>query len=96
MRGLTEKSNVDEQNIGVLLEESDMDGTGQTASDIGVENSKDPYISKEFQSLDDSFKLYLDYAHRNGFSVRRGRMTKSRKDKSIIVLQSKDFVQRKN
>ncbi|KAH0648889.1 hypothetical protein KY285_034137 [Solanum tuberosum] len=86
MRGLMEKSNVDEQNIGVevLLEESDMEGTGQTASDIGVKNSKDPYISKEFLSLDDSFKFYLDYAHRNGFSVRRGRMTKSRKDKSII------------
>jgi len=97
-----EKSNVDEQNIGVevLLEESDMEGTGQTASNIGVKNSKDPYISKEFQSLDDSFKFYLDYAHRNGFSVRRGRMTKSRKDKSIIgqefVCSKQGFRSKKN
>lgn len=28
--------------------------------------------------------MYLDYAHRSDFSVHRGRMTKSRKDKSII------------
>ncbi|KAK4734370.1 hypothetical protein R3W88_008631 [Solanum pinnatisectum] len=56
-----------------------MIGIGQTASNIGVENSKDPYNSDEFQSLDDSFKFYLAYAHRNGFSVRRGRMTKSRR-----------------
>ncbi|KAG5616681.1 hypothetical protein H5410_016505 [Solanum commersonii] len=88
-----EKSNIDEQTIGaeVLLEESDMDGIGQTASNIGVENSKDPYISNEFQSLDESFKFYLAYAHRSGFSVRCGRMTKSRKDKSIIGQEFKNL-----
>ncbi|PHT93825.1 hypothetical protein T459_01707 [Capsicum annuum] len=71
-------SNSDEQNIGVdvSLEETDMYETGQIVSD--------PYIGKEFQSLDDSFKFYLVYAHRTDFSMRRGCMTRSRKDKSII------------
>ncbi|PHT64447.1 hypothetical protein T459_31798 [Capsicum annuum] len=27
-----------------------------------------PYIDKEFQSLDDSFKFYLDYAHHTNFN----------------------------
>ncbi|PHT53504.1 hypothetical protein CQW23_07966 [Capsicum baccatum] len=48
-----------------------MDETGQIVPYIDVENSQDPYIGKEFQSLDDSFKFYLDYAHRSGFSVRQ-------------------------
>ncbi|KAK4726734.1 hypothetical protein R3W88_031651 [Solanum pinnatisectum] len=38
----------------------------------------------EFQSLAITFKFYLDYAHRSGFSVRKNRITRSRKDKSII------------
>ncbi|KAH0686258.1 hypothetical protein KY289_017017 [Solanum tuberosum] len=77
-----------------------MDGIGQTASNIGVENSKDPYSSNEFQSLDDSFTFYLAYAHHSGFTVRRGRMTKSRKDKSIIgqefVCSKQGFRSKKN
>ncbi|PHU29441.1 hypothetical protein BC332_01534 [Capsicum chinense] len=78
LQGLMKSSNSDEQNIGVdvSLEETDMYETGQIVSD--------PYIDKEFQSLDDSFKFYLVYAHRTDFSMRRGRMTRSRKDKSII------------
>ncbi|KAM3282617.1 hypothetical protein P3S67_026262 [Capsicum chacoense] len=79
-------SNLYEENIGVEVpsEEIDMDETGQIVPYIDVENLQDPYIGKEFQPLDDSFKFYLDYAHRSGFSVRRGRMVRSRKDKSII------------
>ncbi|KAM3319448.1 hypothetical protein P3S67_006648 [Capsicum chacoense] len=81
-----ENSNLYEENIGVEvpLEEIDMDETGQIVLNIDVENSQDPYIGEEFQSLDDSFKFYLDYSHRSGFSVLRGRMVRSRKDKSII------------
>ncbi|KAF3655823.1 putative E3 ubiquitin-protein ligase-like [Capsicum annuum] len=61
-----------------------MDETGQIVSYIDVENSQDPYIGKEFQSREDSFKFYLDYAHRSDFSIRRDRMIRSRKDKLII------------
>ncbi|KAK4722344.1 hypothetical protein R3W88_012577 [Solanum pinnatisectum] len=76
-------SNLEEQHteVEVPLEESDMEETREIVSEIGVGNSRDPYIGKEFLSLDDSFKFYLDYAHRSGFSVRRGHMTKSKKDK---------------
>ncbi|KAK4734111.1 hypothetical protein R3W88_008372 [Solanum pinnatisectum] len=64
-----ENSNLDEQHIEVevLLQESDMEETRQIVSKIGVRNSKDPYIGKEFRSLDNSFKFYLDYAHRSDF-----------------------------
>ncbi|KAK4371467.1 hypothetical protein RND71_010942 [Anisodus tanguticus] len=48
------------------------------------EEPREPYIGMEFQSLDILFKFYLDYAHRNGFSVCKNRITRSRKDKSII------------
>ncbi|XP_049347739.1 protein FAR1-RELATED SEQUENCE 5-like [Solanum verrucosum] len=97
-----ENSNLDEQHteVEVSLEESDREETRQIVSEIGVGNSRDPYIGKEFQSLDDSFKFYLEYAHRSGFSVRRGRMTKSRKDKSIIgqefVCSKQGFRSKKN
>ncbi|PHT83972.1 hypothetical protein T459_12415 [Capsicum annuum] len=60
----------------------------------------DTYIGKEFQSLDDSFKFYLDYAHRTDFSVCRGLMTRSRKDKSIIgqefLCSKKEFRSKKD
>ena len=42
------------------------------------------YVGMEFESLDDAFKCYSNYAHNKGFSVRRNRITKSRSDKSII------------
>ncbi|KAH0732055.1 hypothetical protein KY289_003243 [Solanum tuberosum] len=55
-----ENSNLDEQHteVEVSLEESDREETRQIVSEIGVGNSRDPYIGKEFQSLDDSFKFY--------------------------------------
>ncbi|PHT59716.1 hypothetical protein CQW23_02079 [Capsicum baccatum] len=86
IHGFMENSNLDEESIGVevSLEEIGMDETGQIVSYIDVENSQDPYIGKEFQSLDYSFKFYLDYAHRSDFSIHRGRMIRSRKDKLII------------
>ncbi|XP_059315582.1 protein FAR1-RELATED SEQUENCE 5-like [Lycium ferocissimum] len=63
-------SNLDEQNRGAgdALEEieSDMDGARQIVPYLGAENSRAPYIGMEFQSLDDSFRFYLDYAHHRG------------------------------
>ena len=45
---------------------------------------KETCIVMKFQSLDIGFKFYLEYAYCNGFSVRKNRISRSRKDKSII------------
>ncbi|KAK6792167.1 hypothetical protein RDI58_011248 [Solanum bulbocastanum] len=48
-----ENSNLDEQHteVEVPLEESDMEETREIVSEIGVGNSREPYIGKKFQSL---------------------------------------------
>jgi len=69
------------------LPEENAESIGSSQEDIphfGDEESRVPYIGMEFQSLDIAFKFYLDYAHRSDFSVRKNRITRSRKDKSII------------
>ncbi|KAK4713450.1 hypothetical protein R3W88_019357 [Solanum pinnatisectum] len=51
---------------------------------IGNEQSREPYIYMNFQRVDIGIKFCLDYAHRNGFSVHKNHISRSRKDKSII------------
>ncbi|KAK4716977.1 hypothetical protein R3W88_015315 [Solanum pinnatisectum] len=51
---------------------------------LGDQELREPYIGMDFQSLDTGFKFYLDYAHRNDFSVPKNQISRSRKDKSII------------
>ncbi|KAK6790094.1 hypothetical protein RDI58_013894 [Solanum bulbocastanum] len=86
-----EISNLEEQNaegIEDSLEdiESNMNAVVPFIPQLGDQELREPYIGMEFQSLDTGFKLYLDYAHRNDFSVRKNRISRSRKDKSIIGL----------
>ncbi|KAH0644802.1 hypothetical protein KY284_032686 [Solanum tuberosum] len=71
-------SNLPEQNT------EDIRSSQEDIPQFGDEVSRVPYIGMEFQSPVIAFKFYLDYAHRSGFSVRKNRITRSRKDKSII------------
>ena len=89
MQETFEISNLEEQNaegIEDSLEdiESNMNAVVSFVPQLGEQELREPYIGMEFQSLDTGFKFYLDYAHRNGFSVRKNRISRSRKDKSII------------
>ncbi|MCE0481537.1 hypothetical protein HAX54_039348 [Datura stramonium] len=64
--------------------ESNMNAIAPFIPQLGDEEPREPYIGMEFQSLDVAFKFYLGYVHRNGFSVRKNRISRSRKGKSII------------
>ncbi|KAM3325991.1 protein FAR1-RELATED SEQUENCE 5-like [Capsicum chacoense] len=89
MQDTLKNSNLAEQNTegteGSLEEiQSTMNAIVPFVLQSGDEESREPYVGMEFQSLDVGFKFYLDYDHRNGFSVRKNRITRSRKDKSMI------------
>ncbi|KAM3201944.1 protein FAR1-RELATED SEQUENCE 5-like [Capsicum annuum] len=89
MQDTLESFNLKEQNAkgteGSLEEiESTVNEIVSFVLQSGDEESREPYIGMKFQSLDVRFKFYLDYTHHNGFSVRKNRITRSRKHKSMI------------
>ncbi|PHT94390.1 hypothetical protein T459_02272 [Capsicum annuum] len=84
-----ENFNLEEQNAegteGSLKEiESTVNAIVPFVLQSGDEESREPYVGMKFQSLDVEFKFYLDDAHRNGFSVHKNRITRSRKNKAMI------------
>ncbi|KAL3524579.1 hypothetical protein ACH5RR_012951 [Cinchona calisaya] len=57
---------------------------GTTNAHAKDEEVADIHSGMEFQSMDDAFKSYSDYAHNRGFNVRKHRVILLRKDKSVI------------